>query len=398
MNRKLAQITENKIFNNNTIYINLNILRMSKRFLRLIICLILSVFLGTNTANAQLFQDTATLNLIKKDIDCIYNMQFKDSQELYTKIRKSYPGHPVLFLLKGMQTYWMNYPLLNTTSAHVSFEADLRECIRISEKNKVTAYEAEYLLTDLCARGMLMEYYNSNNLTFEVIPLVTSTYRKLRHAFAFTGVCKDLQYYTGVYNYYREAYPLAYPIYKPLVLLLPSGNMKTGLTELQRAAINGVVLRAESNYLLAGIYLNFEKKYQQAISYSSTLYRSYPDNELYQAMYIKNLLLLGHYDEAENLIKISSKGGETKYLQAQLIIFKGVLQEKKYHNNNLAKQYYHSGISKLSLFSGYGSENTAYANSGLSRISKIKVETGNGNHFKGKTGKLVAFKMESDDN
>jgi len=365
---------------------------MRSIYKKLIICIILSVGLGPNTANAQLFQDTATLSLIKKDIDCIYNMKFKDSHEIYLRIKKSYPGHPVLYLLSGMQTYWKNYPLLNTTPEHVSFEADLRECIRISENNKVPAYEAEYLLTNLCARGMLMEYYNSNNLTFEVIPLVTSTYKKVRHAFSFTGICVDLQYYTGVYNYYREAYPMVYPVYKPLVLLLPSGNMKTGLKELQHAAVNGVVLQAESNYLLAGIYLNFEKKYQQAINYSRILHKSYPDNELYLALYIKNLLLLGHYDEAENLIKATSEETGTKYLQAQVIIFKGVLQEKKYHDNNLAKQYYHSGISKLSHFSGYGSENTTYANSGLSRISNTKKVTANGNQLIGETDKLVAFK------
>jgi len=364
---------------------------MSKRFMRFIICIFLSVFLGTNTMDAQLFQDPSVLNLIKKDIDNIYNMKFTESQDIYLRIRRSYPNHPVLYLLRGMQTYWKNYPLLNTTPAHVSFEADLRQCIRISEENKLPAYEAEYLLTNLCARGMLLEYYNDNNLTFEVIPLVTSTYRKLRHAFAFTGTCIDLQYYTGVYNYYREAYPHSYPVYKPLVLLLPSGNMATGLKELNYAAANGVVLRAESNYLLAGIYLNFEKKYQQAINYSRILHRSYPDNESYLALYIKNLLLLEQYDEAENLIKTSSEGSGNKYLQAQLIIFKGILQEKKYHNINLAKQYYHSGISKLSLFGGYGNEYKAYASVGLSRISNIKSEPDNRGQLKEKTNKLAAF-------
>ena len=362
---------------------------MSNKWKRLILCIFASVLLGTNTLEAQLFQDSSTLTLIKKDIDCIYNMKFTESQEIYLKIKKTYPGHPVLFLLRGMQTYWKNYPLLDTTPAHVSFEADLRQCILISEKNKVPAYEAEYLLTNLCARGMLLEYYNDNNLTFQVIPLVTSTYRKVRHAFAFSGACVDLKYYTGVYNYYREAYPQAYPIYKPMVLLLPSGDMKAGLKELNHAATNGVVLRAESNYLLAGIYLNFEKKYQQAINYSRSLHRSYPDNELYLAMYLKNLLLLEQYDEAENLIKVSSQGAENKYFQAKLMIFKGVIQEKKYHDINLAKQYYHSGISKLSLFGGYGTEYTALASVGLSRINNKKSETGNGGQLRGKTNKLA---------
>jgi len=365
---------------------------MSKRLKRLMSCIILSVFIGTNTMNAQLFQDTATLNLVKKDIDCIYNMQFTSAQEIYFKIKKAYPEHPVLLLLRGMQTYWKNYPLLKTNPAHVVFEDDLRQCIRLSAKNKVVAYEAEYLLTNLCARGMLLEYYNENNLTLDVISLSTSTYGNLRRAFNFTNACTDLQYYTGVYNYYREAYPQANPIYKPLVLLLPSGNMIAGLKELHNAAVNGVVLRAESYYLLAGIYLNFENKYQQAVYYCKTLCKLYPDNVVYLAQYIKDLLLLKQYDEAEKLISTCQKGTENKYFQAQLIIFRGILQEKKYHNNSLAQQYYHSGIDKVSLFGAYGYECAAYGYFGLSRISNSKNEKDAGSKFREKGMKLAVFK------
>ena len=365
---------------------------MYKRFKILTTCILLPILLGTSTATAQLFQDSVALNLIKSDIDCIYNMHFKDSQEIYLKIKKLYPGHPVLLLLKGMQTYWKNYPLLSTNSAHVSFEEDLRQCIRLSGKNKIPAYRAEYLLTNLCARGLLLEYYNENNLTLDVIPLATGAYGSVRHAFDFTNACTDLQYYTGVYNYYREAYPNANPGYKPLVFLLPSGNMKTGLKELNNAAINGVVLRAESYYLLAGIYINFENKYQQAVCYSKILCKLYPDNVVYLALYIKNLLLLKQYDEAEKLIITSQKETENKYFQAQLIIFQGLLKEKKYHDNNLAEQYYHSGINKLSLFGTYGNECLAYGYFGLSRISEIKKEKNSGKMFREKAMKLAIFK------
>jgi len=291
-----------------------------------------------------------------------------------------------------MQTYWKNYPLLSTNPAHVSFEEVLLQCIHLSGKNKVPAYEAEFLLTNLCARGLLLEYYNENNLTMDVIHMATGTYPKLRHAFDFTNGCTDLQYYTGVYNYYREAYPKANPGYKPLVFLLPSGNMQTGLKELHNAAINGVVLRAESYFLLAGIYLNFENKYQQAIYYCKTLCKLYPDNVVYLAQYIKDLLLLKQYYEAEKMIIASQKETENKYFQAQLIIFQGILQEKKYHDNNLAEQYYHSGISKVSLFGAYGNECAAYGYFGLSRINEAKKEKNTSKKFRGQAMKLAAFK------
>ncbi|MDP4240417.1 MAG: hypothetical protein Q8904_13200 [Bacteroidota bacterium] len=365
---------------------------MPGRFKILLACIILSIFLGINPTNAQLLQDSASMNLIRKNIDCIYNLQFNKAQEIYLKILKSYPGHPVVFLLRGLQTYWKNYPLQATNPAHISFEEDLRQCIRLSEKNKIADYEAEYLLNNLCARGMLLKYYDDNSLTLEVVPLAIGTYSHVRHSFVFTNICTDLQYYRGVYNYYREVYPLVYPIYKPLVLLFPPGNMKTGLTELHNAAMNGLVLRAESYFLLTWIYLNFENKYQQALIYSRSLHELYPDNAAYLALYIKNLLLLKNYNEAEKLVTASLKDTENKYLQAQLIIFKGILLEKKYHDNNQAQQYYNSGLSKISSYGVYGNECAAYACFGLSRISTSKNEKDTGKKYRVKAVKLAPFK------
>jgi len=365
---------------------------MLGRFNIFMVCIGLSLLLGTNTTHAQILEDSNSLNLVRNEIDCIYNLQFKNASEIYEKIARLYPGHPVLFLLRGLSTYWKNYPMLNTAPAHISFEEDMRHCIRLAEKNRNTAYEAEYLLANLCSRGMLLKFYADNGLTLESLPLVTSTYKYLRRSFNFTNACSDLYYYTGVYNYYRVAYPKVYPAYKPLALLLPQGDMDTGLKQLHTAAVSAVVLRAESYLLLSWIYLNFENKYQQALYFSKSLHEMYPDNMSYLATYIKNMLLMKEYDEAEKLILVSTKETENKYFQAQLTIFKGILQEKKYHENNLARQYYSTGISKMTPFGAYANEFEAYAYFGLSRISDIENEKKMSKKFREKALKLGDFK------
>ena len=43
--------------------------------------------------------------------------------------------------------------------------------------------------------------------------------------------------------------------------MFPSGDMQAGLNQLNTAAINSVVLRAESSYILTYIYVNFENDY-----------------------------------------------------------------------------------------------------------------------------------------
>jgi len=361
-------------------------------------CIVLCQFLGISTAHGQLLKDSTTLKLVRKDVDCIYNQQFTQANDIYHKISKVYAGHPVLFLLKGIITYWENYPLLATSPARVSFEEDLRQCIRLSGKNRNPEYEAEYLLTNLCARGMLLKFYDDNELTLEVIPLTSSTYKYLRHSFDLSNVCTDLQYYTGAYNYYREAYPRIYPIYKPLELLFPPGNMEMGLKQLQNAAINGVMLRAESYFLLSWIYLTYENKYPLAMFYDKSLHELYPDNPACLASYIKNLMLMKNYDEAEKLIITSLKETKNRYYQAQLFIFDGILQEKKYHDLNLAQQNYWLGMSRMSLFGAFGNEYVAYGYFGLSRLSYLKGEKTTGRKFRGKAMRLAVSRKINFDN
>jgi hypothetical protein len=365
---------------------------MSGRLKIFIICIGLSIFKSSTPINAQLLQDTATMNLVREDVDFIYNLQFNNAREIYTKIIQSYPQHPIVFLLKGLMTYWENYPLLHTSSTHVSFEEDMRQCIRLAETNDNPGYEAEYLLADLCASGMLLMFYADNDLIMEVTPLTIGTYKHIRHAFKYTSECTDLYYFTGIYNYYREAYPRIYPVYKSLALLFPHGDIEKGLKELQTAASNSIVLKAESCYLLSWIYLGFENKYSESSYYCSILRLQYPQNELYLVTYIRNLLILKKYDEAEKLLPGLPEESGNKYFEAQKQILKGILQEKKYSDNTLAQQYYKKGISEISLFGKYGNEYASYAYFGLSRISESTGEKQTRKIYRKEAIKLSDFK------
>jgi len=89
---------------------------------------------------------------------------------------------------------------------------------------------------------------------------------------------------------------------------------------------------------------------------------------------------------------IYQKEKESNYLQAQLIIFRGILQEKKYHDYNLAQQYYTRGISRMSIYGEYGNEYEAYGYFGLSRISENKSEKKTSKMYRQKALKLGNFK------
>jgi hypothetical protein len=241
-------------------------------------------------------------------------------------------------------------------------------------------------------------YYSDNNIVMEVIPLASGSYKYMRRSFDFTSECTDLYYFTGVYNYYIEAYPKAYPVYKPLTFMFPSGDIQAGLNQLNTASLDAVVLRAEASYILTYIYENFENDFSMAYKYSLALHELYPENMRFFAAYLKNLLLLKRYDEADKVIE--SLGAETanKYLQAQLFIFKGILQEKKYFDNEVAQQYYNKGIRDISLFGDYGNTYAAYGYFGLSRISEASGEKHASKLYRKEALKLADFKKIDFDN
>ncbi len=366
---------------------------MSQRFKILII--ILTLFSFECTAEAQLLQDKTVMDLVKTDVDYIYNMQFRDAWDVYDKIVKDYPSHPIGYLLKGMIIYWENYPLLNNSPAHDSFEDNMKKCIRISEDNKKPEYQAEYLLADLCARGMLLSYYDDNGLVMEVTPLTIGTYKYIRRAFDFNSTCSDLYYFSGTYNYYREAYPKFYPVYRSLAFLFPHGNMEEGLKQLKICSVNSVVLRAESSYLLSWIYLSFENNFPESLNYAKDLFSMYPRNIVFLETLVRDLLLMKNYDEAEKLLETDSVT-DNKFFLGELLVLKGILQEKKYNNNDLAVEYYNKGISDLSAYGKYGNSYTSYAYFGLSRISD--GERHSLKSYRRKAMKIADFKKINFDN
>lgn len=314
------------------------------------------------------------MNLVKQGVDNIYNLRFDVAREAVRKLEESWPEHPVLYLMNGMITYWENYPLLPSSSESRSYETDMRSCINASEKYTGDTDKAEYLLANLGASGMLLLFYADNKLSDNVFPLARKTYRHIRQAFDYTSYYPDFLFFTGLYNYYREAYPDVHPVYKVLALFFPKGDRVRGLTEMQKAAEMSIMLKAESSSFLSHIWSSFENNHTKAYTYSNYLHEQYPANLQYLAAHIRNALLIKRYGEAEELLRLSGNSTGNPYFEAQRMIFKGIIREKKYHDYKSARTYYHSGISGILSHGSYGNEFAAYAYFGLSRISEDRQE------------------------
>lgn len=351
------------------------------------------IFFSTGReSNSQVLKDEASMELIKKGIDAIYSLKFETADSVYKKISAEYPGHPVNHLFKALTIYWNNFPLLPSSAARGEYEAELRRCIDICENKTDPGNEAEFILANLSARGLLLLFYSDNDLSKDVIPLATSTYKHLRQSFYHTAECIDLYYFTGLYNYYRDAYPRIYPVYKAVAFLFPPGNSQVGLTMLERSAYGAFVLGQESKFMLHWIYMHYENNYSKSFEYINSLNDSHPENDLFRIMFLKNLLLIKRYEEAESLIKGKGLKDSTPFYSACAGLFTGLIREKYYGNDNEAQIYYEEGIRALEIFGAYGSEFRAYGYYGLGRIEDRKGNKDLKREYNRKANELADFK------
>ncbi len=367
-----------------------------KKILKVILILkfILPLSEQGNLIDGQILKDSASISLVKVCVENIYNFNFKEAEEAFLKIKLSYPGHPVIYLIDGMLTYWKSYPLVTTSENRQIYEDDLRTCIDLCENKPQPGNDTEYLLANLCARGLLLLFYADNDLSRNVIPLAASTYKYVKRSFNYTDTLSDFYFFTGLYNYYREAYPDAHPVYKPLAALFPKGDREKGLSELKRASNTSILLRAESTAFLFYISHSFENNFSEALKFNEILHARYPSNEQYTGDLIKSLLLEKRYNEAEKLISEQSSETTGQYLGIQIIILRGVLQEKKYKNYQMASQYYNSGLESIGQYGDFADDVASVAYLGLSRIAEINGDTREMINLRKKGMNLTTFKVD----
>jgi hypothetical protein len=380
------------VFGIKSIHWKLKPLKLSNSLRNFTGSILLLVFISPAVSNGQILKDTASVNMIKRAIDRVYNHEFTEARQILKSIEDSFSGHPVSSLLNGMMIYWENYPLLPASRERKVFEETLHKCMSICDSEHDPGYDAEYLLADLCTRGLLLMFYSDNNLSLEVFPLVLGTYHRIMKSFNYTRICSDFFYFTGIYNYYREVYPDKHPVYKPLAVLIPKGNRTEGIKQLQEASANSIVLRAEALLFISHIFMTYENDYAKSLYYSEELFNLYPANPAYRAEYVINLLISDKYDEAEKLVAFLESQPDSSFFKAQGEILHGVIHEKKYHDLQKAKDLYMSGIKDISLYGDYGNECCAMAYYGLSRISDSEGDKYYRKMYRKKGDELADFK------
>lgn len=338
---------------------------------------------------ADLINDTATLDKVRTGLNQVYNCDFDAAENTLVYLRNSYPSHPVTSFFEGLIYYWKYYPLIPGNQGAVEFEEVMEETWKRSRLLKENGNETEGVFFELMSRAFIVMYYADNGHSSRAISHLGKIYRDIMAGFDLQEQFNEFLFITGLYNYYREAYPEAHPAYKPAAIFFRKGDKSKGLEMLKMAAEETDFMHVEAALFLSLIYINFEQKIDSAIMYASQLHQDYPDNGYFLSKYAEMLIADQQYEEALDpilhLMSIDS------YNKMKGIIFMGIYEEKKLKNAEKSRVYYEEGLRLAEAYDERANYIKAYAFIGLSRYFIDKGDDKQARAYKKKAKNASSF-------
>ena len=334
--------------------------------------------LSWNSDGQSLYNDPKAIKLVKKATHEIYSMDSDSVEYHIRKVEDYLPSHPVVSLLKGIHVLWYNIPVLND-STFDRFGYYMYKTV--DKARKLRALYAEGVYFEMAAKGLMAEYYADRGLYMKAFNEANRAYTLLKEGFKLTDEVPDFLFATGIYNYFREAYPDRYPIYRPLLWFFRAGDKEKGINQIKKATQEAILVDIEAYIYLAYIYLRYEETPIKAQTYLEELLEVYPNNLYIQAKYLESLNAPEYYENLPEDIINSLIGSGRTYYQMAGYVFRGIYHEKVLGDDNNAYKYYNYAIGKGKELGGYGDYYQSYAYLGLGNILSRKDLSDSANSY-----------------
>jgi len=260
---------------------------------------VLLLALVSSLANGQWIEDRAVDARLQRGIDYIYNIEFEKADEEFAAVIRQVPDHPAGYFFQAMTQWWRILSNFDDESHDRQFYDSLEKVVEMCEQR---LDKNENDVTALFFKGGAVGFrgrLRANRGTWlaaakdglVALPAV-------RKAFRLEPENYDVLLGMGIYNYYADVIPSQYPLVKPLMLFLPSGDKKKGLEQLELAAQKARYAKTEAMYFLVQTYFSYEKQYVRALELARELHTKYPRNPLFHRMYGRCYVSLGYWAEA----------------------------------------------------------------------------------------------------
>jgi len=196
-------------------------------------------------------QDARFDSIVVKGMKQIYNIEFESANNTFRNLITDYPNHPAGKFFIAMIDWWRILLDTSTDQYDESFFKKLENVIyqsdRILEEDPDNVDALFFKGGAIGFRGRLSslrdDWLSAADDGRIAMPLV-------EHAAQLDHKNIDVQLGFGIYNYYAAVIPEEYPIVKPLMIFLPSGDKELGIKQLHNIAVNGKYTKYEAQYFL----------------------------------------------------------------------------------------------------------------------------------------------------
>ncbi len=274
------------------------------------IIILIVIFFCSNIIRAQ-----QNYELLDKGISYIYHIKFDSASYQFKEFIKLNPKSPEGYFFEAMLEWWKINLDKNNESNDENFfnkvNKVLEVCEKILEENENDFKAIFYKGGILGYRGMLKSIRES---WLKAAEDGREALNLLKHATELQPNNKDAQLGIGIYNYFAEYIPERYPVIRPLMLIFPKGDKIKGFMQIKETAANSRFAKTEANYILAYLYINYEKNFQEAEYYSKKLFEEFPENAIFEKFLYTSYVGLGRQEDAINGWKKIIGKGENKQI------------------------------------------------------------------------------------
>jgi len=304
---------------------------------------ILLFIIGISSALGQapsIIENEESKRLAQKAVKSVYQWDFAKATEYAKELEQDMPDHPAAPFLKAMILYWENIPFNFESQEYKQHMAFLEEALSRTEvilDADDDNLEAKFFKISI--RSVQIRNYDDNGQTMKSVGAAKQIYSLIMDGFDQRDEFIEYYFPVGLYNYYREYYPEAHPVYKPFVFFFKSGDKEKGLQQMDYAVNHAIFTKPEALGYLAHIQYRCEENPQKAFRYMKRINRLYPNNLHYLTTYTEALLLERNFEEAIPFIEKLLASDREFYKMAGLV-YQGMLKEKRDGNIDVAAEHY----------------------------------------------------------
>jgi tetratricopeptide (TPR) repeat protein len=250
-------------------------------------------------------------------LERLYQMDFPGAERSFAGIGERFPDHPAGAFLRALVPWWSLLLDPDDTSHDAQVLAAMDEVVARADRRLRRDREdldALFFKTGAFAFRARIHAYRGRwmKAALDGRRALSSLNRLHRRE----PDNDDLYFGLGLFDYLADVVPRQHPFLRPFALLLPHGDRRRGLSELERAATRGRFVQTEARYALFQLHMTFEKDYAKALADARWLVQQHPDNPLFQIAQGRVYAQLGLWAEATILFQQVAErqvGGQAGY-------------------------------------------------------------------------------------